>query len=715
MFQSPLDAALRYAERGWFVFPCKPDKKPLTDHGFQDATTDAATIVGWWRQWPQAQIGVDCGRSGLVVVDLDLGKGKDGIASFSRLEEDYGPHWCGLIATTPRGGRHYVYRAPDQPITCSVDVIPGTGIDVRGKGGYIVVPSPASPGRDWSIGDPFDVDDLMAMPEWVETLMRGGRRATESAPGADGVAVPISEHTERQIRAALEHVNPHERDEWIRVGMALKSTGAREQAYAIWCDWSQKSSKFDARTQRRQWDSLREYRLNGSEITLGTLFHMAREGGYVGEVQEVFDPPPDEEIAPAPVAKPFPLELMNCPGLVGDVAEWMLSQSIRRQPALCLASSIALMSAVLGRRIASPTDSRTNIYTIGIGETGCGKDPSVRLPYAILARAQMLQFFGPGEWKSDSGLRAALIDQPSHVCYMDEFVKQLEAMSGKQVAPHVKGIKSQILQAFQSSSSVMPAAAYANRAENKPVTIEQPNLSMYGTGVPGELFACLDRGAVLDGFLNRFLVFFSDDPMPVRHSVRRTDPPAHLIARLQAVERMTRLGELADSSEAKVQPRVIEWTPAAEKLLTDTEVATDQLVRDLRAKGDPLADMWVRYGQMSQKLALIRVGADDPLRQIDVDDMAWGLDIVRWCTERMIVEAEARVADSAQEGTVKRVLRLIAEAGSAGMSKNTLTRKTQWLRGSERKDVLSTLVESGQVVIEQSETSGRPTTRYRRA
>jgi chromosome segregation and condensation protein ScpB len=50
------------------------------------------------------------------------------------------------------------------------------------------------------------------------------------------------------------------------------------------------------------------------------------------------------------------------------------------------------------------------------------------------------------------------------------------------------------------------------------------------------------------------------------------------------------------------------------------------------------------------------------------------------------------------------------------MSKNTLTRKTQWLRGAERKDVLSTLVESGQVVImEQVETGGRPATRYRRA
>ena len=48
---TPLDAALRYAAKGWPVFPCH-GKIPLTPHGFHDASTDAATIEAWWRKIP---------------------------------------------------------------------------------------------------------------------------------------------------------------------------------------------------------------------------------------------------------------------------------------------------------------------------------------------------------------------------------------------------------------------------------------------------------------------------------------------------------------------------------------------------------------------------------------------------------------------------------------------------------------------------------------
>src|SRR5688500_2891547 len=94
-----LEAALRYAERGWHVFPChtpiikegwscsceawrrkkNPDyncgknagKHPRTKGGVLDATTDSDQINQWWTQWPQANIGVNCGASGLIVLDED--------------------------------------------------------------------------------------------------------------------------------------------------------------------------------------------------------------------------------------------------------------------------------------------------------------------------------------------------------------------------------------------------------------------------------------------------------------------------------------------------------------------------------------------------------------------------------------------------------------------------------------------------------------------
>jgi hypothetical protein len=69
MPRSTLDVALRYAAGGRPVFPCV-DKKPITAHGFKDATTNDVVIRRWWERWPEAQIATPTG-AGLFVPDVD--------------------------------------------------------------------------------------------------------------------------------------------------------------------------------------------------------------------------------------------------------------------------------------------------------------------------------------------------------------------------------------------------------------------------------------------------------------------------------------------------------------------------------------------------------------------------------------------------------------------------------------------------------------------
>jgi hypothetical protein len=52
-------AALDFAYDGWPTFPRHPaTKRPLTGHGFQDATADPLLIGEWRRRWPKAMIGI---------------------------------------------------------------------------------------------------------------------------------------------------------------------------------------------------------------------------------------------------------------------------------------------------------------------------------------------------------------------------------------------------------------------------------------------------------------------------------------------------------------------------------------------------------------------------------------------------------------------------------------------------------------------------------
>jgi hypothetical protein len=108
-----LEVALEYARKGLPVFPCNPlDKKPLTPHGFKDATTDEAQIRVWWGKWPNAMIAAPTGpASGAWVLDPDVDPVKqlDGIAILDQLVAQHGPLPQTLTSITPRGGQAFVF------------------------------------------------------------------------------------------------------------------------------------------------------------------------------------------------------------------------------------------------------------------------------------------------------------------------------------------------------------------------------------------------------------------------------------------------------------------------------------------------------------------------------------------------------------------------------------------------------------------------------
>jgi hypothetical protein len=221
--------ALAYASKGIPVFPLKPGgKTPLTEHGFKDATTDEDQIRQWWSKWPDANIGLPTGkRSGLLVLDVDPSEG--GYNSLADLHFGEGhklPET--FMVRTGGNGQHYYFTFPDEEIRNSTGLL-GPGLDIRGEGGYVVVP-PSTTTKTYTVKKRLP---LGPPPEWLLEKLRRSSRSPEKNIGSmsplpvdtnlDGPPIPEGErnwtlyrigcslrskrHDHSAILEALEEIN----------------------------------------------------------------------------------------------------------------------------------------------------------------------------------------------------------------------------------------------------------------------------------------------------------------------------------------------------------------------------------------------------------------------------------------------------------------------------------------------------------------------------
>jgi len=134
---SLVDIALSLLRKNKPVFPVvRQTKKPwVAWKPYQDRLPTREEVVAWWTQWPDANIGMATGRlSGLMVVDSDSEE------AVKRFIESYPEGVKTLRARTGREGGQHFYFWFEEGITNDAGKILGLGIDIRGQGGFVIVP-----------------------------------------------------------------------------------------------------------------------------------------------------------------------------------------------------------------------------------------------------------------------------------------------------------------------------------------------------------------------------------------------------------------------------------------------------------------------------------------------------------------------------------------------------------------------------------------------
>ncbi|HVE45326.1 MAG TPA: bifunctional DNA primase/polymerase [Acidimicrobiales bacterium] len=192
-----LAAALAYAARGWAVFPVhspgprggcscahpdcsSPAKHPRIAGGLKAASTDPVAINGWWRRWPRANVAVRTGAvSGMVVVDVDPEHG--GKASIAALAQAHGPFPQGPVVCTGGGGWHLYLAHPGVTVRNDAGRRLGRGVDVRGDGGYAIVPPSAHAAGAIYVWRDLP-DELPPLPGWLAACLVPRQRPSKAQP-----------------------------------------------------------------------------------------------------------------------------------------------------------------------------------------------------------------------------------------------------------------------------------------------------------------------------------------------------------------------------------------------------------------------------------------------------------------------------------------------------------------------------------------------------
>ncbi|MDB5388936.1 MAG: Bifunctional primase/polymerase [Planctomycetaceae bacterium] len=674
-----LKEALRLIELGYKVMPCVPgEKRPLTSQGLHDATTDENQVFLWFTDNPKANIAIATG-GGFGVFDRDVNKETGKIEpNWPGDEEKQLDLMAGPVAMTPRGGKHYLVGLPQgQKFKNSAGTI-AENVDFRGDGGYILVFPSVVDGKPylWLPGNELDcsIEKLPPAKPWQLDAL-SGRKPT---------SVVVTESTSDVIQEGGRNAT------LTSVGGALRRMGCSEaEILATLLVRNQERCKppLPEREVRQIAHSVSRY--DADQISV-----LIAEGG------NEFDLIPAE-----PQIECLPSRFIDDigPGLLRQVIEYNLSGAHVPQPNLAAAGAVALCGAVFGRKVTDDEGTRTNIYCIGLSPSGGGKERARHVNKKILRLADMLHLIPVETVASATAIMSALDVSPSMLLQQDEIGKFLEAIKAAKNSPHMAEIIATFLFLYTSSSETYGGKGYADNTKTKP--IHNPNLCLYGTGVPDGVWGSLTSESLTDGLVARILFWETPDyfPNPKRFP-SQSDPPSELIETIiNWGNYCPGIGNMKGQKGQYPQPRRLFDAPQVNDLFWEKRLQ----FTDFQRANTPGAGLWSRAYEKARKLALIyECSRNFDATEINRDSAEWGLGLSEHLTRRTIQQAKNQVSDNHSQKSINRIRDALRKSGGS----LPLGKITNIFRGSvlaaDVIKLLDTLVAAEQVSRKQMPSTG---------
>lgn len=678
-------------------------KHPWTINGLKNASSNIDAIETLWNLKKHSNIGIVTGPiSGIFVLDIDGPQGESSLQLYGALPE--------TLTSFTGNGRHLVFKYPSKKVYTRAGKF-APGLDIRGEGGYIVAPpSVHANGSVYQWID--DAVPIAEAPSWLLDIVCSEPQAKTHASTDSSYTdnTRAEKWTVDEAREMLSFLDPDcSYDEWISIGMALHNEG---YSITLWDEWSRRGRKYTQNCTTPHWKSFK----NGGGVSFGTLVHMASLSGWKPrEVLPVFTPenhpareflikigaikgPEKPDLKTEPSS--YLIDPMKIPGLVGDTVRAIVETSQKAQPELALLNTLAALGAVFGRRYASPMDTRTNIYAVGIALTAAGKDHSRRFIKRLLHEAGLASFLGSDAIVSGPGVVTSVFKRPSQVMHLDEFGMLLEAITDPKGAHYMKSVSKVITEMYSSSSAPFEGGQYADK-KSDPIVINYPNLCIYGTTTPDKYISCLNSSAIASGELNRFVILRPKIDRPQRRRyMGGSAPPETLVQSWSSLK-----PEQPNHSIITPDITTVSWS-ALEDRIWEMGLFEDAQIEAHERHGL----LWGRYKENVIKFAMIFAIARNHIVPVMTDDdLDMAEAIVRQSIEYVMSIAEESIADSQHEKDCNDILNSLRRKGPR-LSQSQLCSMTRRMDPKQRESAIDSLLDRGIISIEtppQNKGAGR--------
>lgn len=285
-----LALALKYIDLGFKIFPAHTilsdgtcscgnkncddaGKHPATKKGLKDASNDPKKIDEWFGESaPARNICIATGEiSGITVIDVDVGEGKNGEQTWIELNSEKGEPDT-LMSETGSGGMHVFFQYNSALKTSSNTL--GEGIDVRNDGGYIIAPPSKHKSGNEYVWENFGAG-LKYLPAHLSRKIEKPKNKNKTHQDVYSLT---------QIESMLEFIPADDRDVWRNFGVILGRVFNRiDGAWDIYVRWADKANSQKGRNHD---EIMREafYEISqkstANELSIGTIVKAAIENGW---------------------------------------------------------------------------------------------------------------------------------------------------------------------------------------------------------------------------------------------------------------------------------------------------------------------------------------------------------------------------------------------------------------------------------------------------